>query len=258
MAITAVDYQFFTYLKEKGAIPPKPAILELGESNWYGDVQLKELLNDIVRLVPDENEQKALMERLRTIVSENKSTAAFDIVKLFYRIFLDYSHYEAIDYHGTEKAKRLDLNLPVDMGRQYDMVINIGTAEHVFNVMQFFKTVHDLTVPGGLMIHEMPFNGWVDHGFYNFQPTFYFDLAAANGYTIELMLCGILTPFKAIQVTSRDAIADWIKSNKVPSECMLSAALRKPEKPADFKIPMQGYYFSNVSEDTKNIWARQH
>ena len=124
--------------------------------------------------------------------------------------------------------------------------------------MQFFKTVHDLTVPGGLMIHEMPFNGWVDHGFYNFQPTFYFDLAAANGYTIELMLCGILTPFKAIQVTSRDAIADWIKSNKVPSECMLSAALRKPEKPADFKIPMQGYYFSNVSEDTKNIWARQH
>ena len=32
------------------------------------------------------------------------------------------------------------------------------------------------------MLHGMPFSGWYDHGFYNFQPTFYLDLAIANNY----------------------------------------------------------------------------
>jgi hypothetical protein len=70
----------------------------------------------------------------------------------------------------------------VDLDRQFHVVINSGTAEHVFNACQFFKTVHERTFPGGLMIHAFPFVGWLDHGFYNFNPTLIADLAAANQY----------------------------------------------------------------------------
>lgn len=55
------------------------------------------------------------------------------------------------------------------------------------------------------MIHGMPFHGWIDHGFYCFQPTFYWDLAAANRYEpLKVYVCGI-TPTKLIQMPDEGA-----------------------------------------------------
>src|SRR5207253_2432277 len=95
---------------------------------------------------------------------------SFDLVKIFYEIYFDPTETQAIDFDGTSQAHRLDLNRPIVLNRRFEVVINHGTSEHIFNIAQVFETMHDLTVPGGLMIHESPFTGWIDHGFYNLHP----------------------------------------------------------------------------------------
>lgn len=52
----------------------------------------------------------------------------------------------------------------------------------MFNQFAVFKNMHDLTRPGGLMLFVLPFYNWLNHGFYNFNPVLFVDLAAANRY----------------------------------------------------------------------------
>ena len=59
------------------------------------------------------------------------------------------------------------------------------------------------------MLHCMPFLGWVDRGFFNFQPTFYWDLAEANGYHVVAFL------FQAndvglLEVSDRDGVIRYM------------------------------------------------
>ena len=66
----------------------------------------------------------------------------------------------------------------------YDLVINNGTGEHIFDQYSLFKNIHNLCNLNGLMLHILPFIDWINHGFYNFHPIFFADLSAANDYEI--------------------------------------------------------------------------
>jgi hypothetical protein len=65
------------------------------------------------------------------------------------------------------------------------LATNFGTAERVFNIGELFHSIHDALRPGGVAMHVLPAFGDIDHGFYNIHPAVYFDLAAADDYTIE-------------------------------------------------------------------------
>ena len=74
---------------------------------------------------------------------------------------------------------------PFRLKEQFDVATNFGTAEHVFNIGNMFRSVHDVLRPGGVALHILPTFGDIDHGFFNIHPTTYLDLAAANDYVIE-------------------------------------------------------------------------
>jgi SAM-dependent methyltransferase len=101
----------------------------------------------------------------------------------FYRK-LGCARYVSLDGNGRG-THTVDLNYPlaIDLGT-FDLVTNFGTSEHCFNQAQVWGTIHDLTRPGGLMVSELPHQGFLDHGFYNVHPCLFRDLAAANGYEI--------------------------------------------------------------------------
>ena len=84
-----------------------------------------------------------------------------------------------------------DLNrndLGAQIGRQYDLVIEAGTMEHIFHVPNVLKNAFDATRTGGCILHNGPSNHFCDHGFYQFSPTFYQDYYTANGFDIlEIM-----------------------------------------------------------------------
>jgi hypothetical protein len=113
--------------------------------------------------------------------------------------------------------------------------------------------MHDHCSPGGLMIHESPFTGWIDHGFYCLQPTLFYDLAAANGYEIALIAMETIDPPKIIQLASREHIYPLAEQRQIPNNAMLFVVFRKKlDEP--FRFPMQGYYTQQLSEEGKKAW----
>src|SRR4029077_3954661 len=65
---------------------------------------------------------------------------------------------------------------------QYDLVTNFGTTEHVINQLNAFKIIHDLTAPGGVMIHALTTQGLIDHGFLAYNPKFFRTIGNYNEY----------------------------------------------------------------------------
>lgn len=254
MAITAVDYLIFSKLKASGVFPPTPSVLELGESNWYGDIPTQTLSDAIEDLVGDRAMREELHQLMVDILCGESPYKSWDLAKLFYKVFLNYSGIKAIDFNGTPDATKLDLNQPVALNAQFDVLINAGTAEHVFNVFQFFKTAHDVTRPLGLMIHTMPFCGWLDHGFYSFNPTFYWDLALANQYTILILAYTELTPPKVVYLNRRRQIVEMARGGALGKNATLCAVFRKAETESEFRVPLQGVYAGSLSPDLMAAW----
>lgn len=56
----------------------------------------------------------------------------------------------------------------------FDVVLDPGTIEHVFNIGQAFVNVRNLCRPGGHIIHTNPMN-IPNHGFFSLSPTAYAD-----------------------------------------------------------------------------------
>lgn len=93
--------------------------------------------------------------------------------------------YASIDIDGSPGSIPLDLNfdsIPDEHVGKYQIVTNLGTTEHVANQLNAFKIIHDLTAPGGVMIHHLPAQGMMNHGLVNYNPKFFWMLARSNGY----------------------------------------------------------------------------
>lgn len=253
MAITAIEYSVFRSMRQQNLIPLGGDILEIGESNWYGDVPIEQLAQDIY-LFAREEEKRDLFVKLDEIVRSKREKFLFEIAKVFWQVFWHPSSMTAIDFHGTEKALKIDLNYPIELPRRFHSVINLGTLEHIFNVAQLMKTVHDYTLPNGLMIHEVPFTGWYEHGFYNIQPTFFWDVALFNGYGVVLFLYAELKPLKLIQLLKRESIIELVKNKMISENSLLFCILKKPPEERPFRIPIQGYYAGTISPELAEAW----
>lgn len=254
MAVSVPHYLVIRDLHRYGMLPQGGALLEVGEANWYGDIKPLSMIEDIQRFVTDPVRRDALIARLKGLVATQPPTFQFDVVKVYYDLYFSPSEIQAIDFDGTPLARPLDLNYPIDLGRQFDTVINHGTAEHVFNVAQVFRTIHEHALPGGLMLHESPFTGWIDHGFYGMQPTLFFDLAEFNGYALQGLLIFNLVDQSAIQVRGREHLYELIRERKIPENTLLFAILRKNPEEGPFKVPFQGYYRESLPESGMEAW----
>jgi hypothetical protein len=252
MAITGLSYTVLRTLREHKLLPDSPAMIEMGESNWYGDVPLQQLAQDIQAFVTDADKRDELLRQLHAL-DPNSNLAAYEVAKIFFRGIGGCTSVESIDPGEPGSTYKFDLNLPVPLQRTYQLVMNYGTGEHVFNVMQFYKTVHELTEAGGVMIHSAPMTGWVDHGFYNFQPTFFMDLAQANGYDMLLAVVASLNPFKPIVIRHREQVVELAKAGQLPDNAMIEVALRK-KSAQQFIVPMQGYYAGILSPAARAAW----
>jgi SAM-dependent methyltransferase len=84
---------------------------------------------------------------------------------------------------GIERVVDMNGPLPEDMAAAYDLVLDLGTLEHCFNVGQAFANAAAALRAGGCILHVNPLNAF-NHGFYNFSPTFYADFYECNGFTV--------------------------------------------------------------------------
>ena len=165
-------------------LDPKPTVLELGNQTLRAnDRTLRTVLG---RIGERDDVDSAGLEKLIVQGESNRGERAED----YYRL-LGFSDYRAIDVNERYGSLVMDLNKDLieayDYRETFSLVTNNGTGEHVFNQHTIYQNTHQLTKPGGLMIHAQPFIDYVNHGFFSIHPNLYQALAAANGYSVVAM-----------------------------------------------------------------------
>ena len=101
--------------------------------------------------------------------------------KAFYKLF-GITDYSCVDYLDERADLNLNLNDPIEIDRTYDVVVDFGTSEHLFNIGQSFQNAYNLLRPGGLVLYHLPVMGQIHHGFYNIHLVLYRSLVAAGLY----------------------------------------------------------------------------
>lgn len=100
------------------------------------------------------------------------------------------------DYQQSEIICNLNLPLPSELINQYDVIIDAGTLEHLSNLSIAIENLFKLLSKDGIYYFTVPCNNWVNHGFYQFSPTFFVDLCLSNP-SLELSGLSILTSEKS-------------------------------------------------------------
>ncbi len=232
-----------------------PNALDLGsQTASINNIFIKNLLNQNNSLTKSQKENFVKL-------ANKKSFSTKD-----YFISAGFKEYKSIDINGAYESFQFDLNKNISdsykFNKTYDLVINNGTGEHVFNQYSLFVNFHNLTKVNGIMLNILPFIDWINHGFYNFNPIFFADLAASNKYDIiklslanrdgaELKLDGdnfsiLFEQIKPHRNNSKFQKMIEIAKDKIGKNILLVVATRKLTD-LSFKIPLQGKYLSDVS-----------
>jgi SAM-dependent methyltransferase len=161
---------------------PSPSLIELGNQTFKPKGNILEEVKSYLGKQkwpwnsPDFDRLNGLKGAARESASAGFCTA------------IGYSSYACIDVNDRYGALQMDLNESLagkyGFHEQYDVVTNNGTGEHVFDQASVFRNMHALAKSDGIFLHVLPFHNYTNHGFYNFQPVLFYDLAHANGYEL--------------------------------------------------------------------------
>lgn len=173
---------------------------------------------------------------------------------------LGFSTYESIDIGDYGDNHVMDLNEDISQKysfkNEYDLVTNIGVSEHLINQLVFFKNAHNATKVGGFSLHILPAQGFQNHGFFNYQPRFFQDLAAANGYKIiELFLAERDRKILDLQKPSTFGTSFYFATHvltKNPQSNILVVALLQKIRNEAFVTPLQGKYVGDITVDVEH------
>jgi len=88
------------------------------------------------------------------------------------------------DYESSTFVHDLNLPLPKQWSAVYDVIIDGGTSEHVFSLPQVLSNIHKMLKANGQIIHLNPSTNHVDHGFYMFSPSLFYNYYKENGYQV--------------------------------------------------------------------------
>mgnify|MGYP001232636489 FL=1 len=159
-------------------------------------------------------------------------------------------------------------------GSSFNLVINNGTGEHVFNQFALFKNMHNLCQVDGLMLHILPFIDWINHGFYSFHPIMFADLAASNGYELMKMSFAhrdgnevfikkkfLKNLYDQLKPNDNESfiyqVIEYAKNNLEKN--ILIVCVLKKNTDQKFNMPLQGKYLSDVkSVDKKSSYITQN
>jgi hypothetical protein len=141
---------------------------------------------------------------------------------------------------GFEMVADLNQPLPEAMRGSFDIVYDGGTMEHCFNVGQVMLNITAMAKKGGYIVHVNPGN-YYNHGFFNFNPTFYHDWYTQSGNRMASDCYALFGPVTNSQV----AVLPHTQGFKdLPPRTVLMVAAQKlsDEEP---RWPTQTKYLGN-------------
>jgi len=198
----------------------------------------------------DTSMHKKLRAKLEADGTEHLYTAEsfFDYFNMNIDVFDVYSHL------GIERILDLNESLPFAYVDKYDLILDVGTLEHCFNVGQAFKNIMQMTKLNGSIFMAGPASK-INHGFWNFNPTAYTDIFHQNGWVIKDLI--------GVKGTTRD-IGELVEHNldyfipdpenrkmypNKPEEVIIMCIAKKV-KQQEFQYPLQMKYAGDREDKT--------
>lgn len=86
---------------------------------------------------------------------------------------------DANEYENCTIIHNMNYGIPDVLDGAFDIVIDGGSLEHIFNVPVAVANMVNMTKDGGLIYLANPSNNLCGHGFYQFSPEFYYRIAEA-------------------------------------------------------------------------------
>ena len=171
------------FLHEAKRARMRGSILTLGRQDVF---VTREQLLEIMRSF----DMKPVSEASQ-VLSRKASEAAGGLISDQYLFqALGFSECKASDASGYEDADFIfDLNrseTPQELVERWDMVFDGGTIEHVFHVPNAFANIFKFLKLGGRIVHIAPSANHMDHGFYMFSPTLFWNYYTANGFDVNV------------------------------------------------------------------------
>lgn len=182
-----LGFPYLEYLSEKGHLKDgRVKILDIGAQNLMNCTVEK--LTEFVIKYRDEPLSLDDQEEIKRL--NYFSTPRPGERTLFLSELLDMTNigYHAIDVCPAPATEIVDLNwqrLEKDRIGYFDIVLNFGTMEHVVDQTNGHIYMHDACKVGGIIFHQPPSIGFVNHGYFLYHPQFYYDLCETNGYGID-------------------------------------------------------------------------
>jgi hypothetical protein len=107
------------------------------------------------------------------------------------------------DYQGASIVHDLNYPVPEELTDRYDLLVDGGSLEHIFNVPVALANYKRMVRPGGWLLVATTANNYMGHGFYQFSPElFYSYFSRENGYSIEHVGLA-LHPFPSSSLSDR-------------------------------------------------------
>lgn len=146
-----------------------------------------------------------------------------ETVNLFQKLGVTLTVFDIEEIRGGELI--CDLNQPIarDLENRFDIVLDAGTMEHCFNVGQVVTNLLAMTRQDGVILHLNPCYV-INHGFFNFSPTFYHDFYADNGHHLMMPMTGFVNrglEYEAFNLPS------FKRVKSVPEQTWIAAAIQK-------------------------------
>lgn len=99
--------------------------------------------------------------------------------------YKDKAKITSVDWHGKNRALKLDLSTELKEKLQGDILTNFGTIEHVSDLYNGLLNAHNFTKEGGIMIHANPKTGtFAGHGYHFFTQDFWREVAKICDYEV--------------------------------------------------------------------------
>lgn len=155
-------------------------------------------------------------------------------------------------YEGSEVEWDFNFPIPKKYIGQFDIVIDAGTCEHIFNIAQALSNVNLMLSNGGIGYHGGPLC-WPNHGFYGYNPTLFADFYEANAAEVIEMF--LTTNFVSVDGKRETLVAEVPKYDRfkmtqltandpdlLKLEYNLCAVIRKIQDNIDIVYPIQQKY----------------
>lgn len=151
---------------------------------------------------------------------------------------------DASTYENATLVQDLNKPIPAELHQQYDVVIDAGTLEHVFNFPQAISNAMQMVKPGGYFISITIANNFFGHGFYQFSPElFYRVLSPENGYQLENMYFTTTRPFAAwYEVPDPKIVKSRVLLENARQSYLMILAKKTADVPLFSTTPQQSDY----------------